>query len=477
MSARRGASVVVALLAVLVTVAGCARTIGGTALGGLDPTSAGGLPVRDGPSGPRAGVADARLPVVGADGGEIDTLATNAVADIQTFWTQSFPRDFDGPFEPIGRLVSYDSGGRGAEVCGADTEGLVNAFYCPQEDTIAWDRGELLPSLSDQFGPMAVVLVLAHEIGHAVQTRLGLVNQATPTIVAEQQADCFAGAFMRHVAQGDSEHFVLSTGDGLNKVLAAIFLLRDQVGSELTKRGAHGSAFDRVAAFQFGFTDGNRRCAEIDLDEVTSRATELSFDADDDSQGNLEITERTVGLIVETLRETFRDNTFDQPRLTFDGASCGGTEPSPPVSYCPDGNTIAIELDGLVGLGTPRDRRDLIAAIGDFAAFGLVASRYVLAVQKGVGLELTGQRAGLRTACLVGVWAGLHIDNPFGGRQALGSLKLAPGDLDEAVASLLKDGLIASDAAGTTVPSGFARTEAFRIGFLQGAAPCTDRFR
>ena len=479
MSARAGRMTVstVVVAVVLALGAGCTTTIPGRAVVGLGATSAGGLPVTDGPSGPKDGASDADLDVDGSDGGEIDTLATNAVADIQEFWAARFPPDFDAEFDPIGRLVSYDSEGAGAQLCGADTNGLVNAFYCPQEDTIAWDRGQLLPSLADQFGPMAVVLVLAHEIGHAVQTRLDLVDATTPTIVAEQQADCFAGTFMRHTAEGRAPHFRLSTGDGLNNVLAAIFLLRDQVGSLLTKRGAHGSAFDRVAAFQFGFTDGNRRCAEIDIAEVTGRATELGFDSDDDSEGNLEITQENVGLIVGTLRDTFDDNPFDEPRLQFDGASCGGSEPTtPPASYCPDPNVIAIDLDGLAELGTPRDRRDQIAAVGDFAAFGLVASRYVLAVQKGVGLGLEGDLAGLRTACLVGAWAGLHIENPFGGRRPLGSVQLAPGDLDEAVAGLLKDGLIASDVRGATVPSGFARVEAFRIGFLQGTRPCTDRF-
>jgi len=464
-------------LVALLALVGCGPSVPGRALPGLDPTSAGGLPVVDGPSGPRAGVPDADLDVQNTDGGEIDRLATDAVADVQAFFAARFPGDFDTEFLPVRRLVSFDANGQGVRVCGTDTRRLVNAFYCPTEDTIAWDRGELLPSLADaeQFGPMAVVLVLAHELGHAVQSRLGLVNQATPTIVAEQQADCFAGAFIRHVAEGGSEHFELSTGDGLNKVLASIFLLRDQVGSLLTRRGAHGSAFDRVAAFQFGFTDGLRRCAEIDLDEVQARATELEFD-DGDSTGNLPVTEENIAKIMESLDEAFRDNRFERPSVSFDGASCGGSRHSPPASYCATGNTIALDLDDLRKIGTPRGQRDQLAAVGDFAAFGLVASRYVLAVQRGVGLGLHGNEAGLRTACLVGVWAGLHIETPFGGRNPLGTLRLAPGDLDEAVAALLKDGLIASDVDGASVPSGFVRVEAFRIGFLQGAAPCAGRF-
>ncbi|HEY0641389.1 MAG TPA: neutral zinc metallopeptidase [Pseudonocardiaceae bacterium] len=474
MAVGRVGAALVAAVTVLALGAGCTREIEGRAAAlRLDPGSAGGLPVTDGPSGPREGVPDADVEVDGADGGETDRLATNAVADIQEFWTVRFPADFDARFEPVGRLASYDSNGAGVRICGADTKGLVNAFYCPPEDTIAWDRGELLPSLAERYGPMAVVLVLAHEIGHAVQTRLRLIGRETPTIVAEQQADCFAGAFMRYVAEGRSPHFTLATGNGLNQVLAAIFQLRDQVGDELTARGAHGSAFDRVAAFQFGFTEGNRRCAGIDLREVTSRATELGFDENDDSQGNLPITERTVEAVLDSLTESFQDNEVPEPAVRFDGPQCRGSASTPPASYCPGDNTLAFDLRALAELGTPRNRRDQVAAVGDFAAFGLVASRYVLAVQRAVGLGLTGPEAGLRTACLVGVWAGLHIESPFGGRNPLGTLRLAPGDLDEAVATLLRDGLIASDVDGVTVPSGFARVEAFRIGFLEGSPGCS----
>ena len=96
-------------------------------------------------------------------------------------------------------------------------------------------------------------------------------------------------------------------------------------------------------------------------------------------------------------------------------------------------------------------------------------------MQRGVGRGLDGDQAGLGTARLVVAWAGLHVEIAHGGRNPLGTLRLAPGDLDEAVAALLTDGRIASDVDGSVVPSGFARVEAFRVGFL-GTAPCTERF-
>ena len=88
--------------------------------------------------------------------------------------------------------------------------------------------------LTDMFGPMSVVGVLAHEMGHAVQFRLGEksnMNQTTPTIVREQQADCYMGNFMRWVAEGKSKHFQLNTGEGLNDILATVFFIRDPAGS------------------------------------------------------------------------------------------------------------------------------------------------------------------------------------------------------------------------------------------------------
>jgi predicted metalloprotease len=473
----------VVAVALLVVVTGCvSQKVAGTPkpLGEIDPGTVAGLPVTQGPSGLKRGVADARLPVENGDGGEMDRLAINAISDVNAYWTERFRFDFEGrTFQPARRLISYDSGAQALQVCRTSTAGLVNAFYCPQEDTIAWDRGELLPLLNQGFGPMSVVTVLAHEMGHAVQHRLRLVNQATPTIVSEQQADCFTGAFFRHIAEDRSEHFQISTGDGLNKVLGALFFIRDPAGTDFRKQGAHGSAFDRVSAFQFGFSSGPTVCARIDPDEVKKRITELPFDSDDNTKGQLPVDERGVQLVEQSLRDAFNPNGGQLPKINSGLLSCpGGRRGTQPVRYCPDTNTVSYSVGALQAIGTPPRRGQQGGnGIGDFAAYAELASRYVLSVQKTVGLPLEGETTGLRTACLVGAWAGVLIEHPFGNRNPISGVRLAPGDLDEAVAELLSDkSLIATDVDGKQVRSGFARVEAFRIGFMQGSGPCTEKF-
>ena len=145
----------------------------------------------------------------------------------------------------------------------------MNAGFCLVDNTIGWDRGELLPTLRDDFGDIAITNVLAHEYGHAIQHQARLIKKNTPSLVAEQQADCFAGAYMRWVAEGNSPRFTLSTGDGLNSLLAAVISFRDPLLSEEdfdTGEAEHGSAFERITAFQFGFTDGAASCAAIDCE-------------------------------------------------------------------------------------------------------------------------------------------------------------------------------------------------------------------
>jgi predicted metalloprotease len=452
-----------------------------TAPGGIEAGTVAGLPVSNGPSGPRPGVVDARATALGTDRGEMDRLAQNAMADVQDYWKTQFPKVFKTDYQPVSRLISYDSGGPAQVVCQTSTEGQANAFYCPAEDTIAWDRGNLLPLLTDNFGPLAVVTVLAHETGHLVQNKLRETEQGTPTIVLEQQADCYAGAFFRHVAEGSAPHFQMSTGKGLNQVLAAMFFIRDQPGSAFTGSNAHGNAFDRVLGFRLGFTDGPARCRAIDVPEVRKRITAFGFSSKKEasSGGELPINQDSVAMVGRHLDLVFTPDGFKAPRLRL-GNSCasGRRAGTSPTAYCVGENLVPLDINGLARIGLPLRRGPSSAGLGDFAAFGEIASRYVLAVQQQAGLTLSGQIAALRTSCLVGSWSGLLLENPWGQRQSVGDLRLAAGDLDEAVAELLSErSLIAADVDGKTVPSGFARVEAFQVGFLDGTSACLAKFK
>jgi hypothetical protein len=94
-------------------------------------------------------------------------------------------------------------------------------------------------------GQLLVGVVLAHEYGHAIQTRLGLTDQ--PTVVVEQQADCFAGAWLADALAGHSTAFTGITPAQLDSTVAGL-LLRDQPGTSATAEGAHGNAFDTIRA-------------------------------------------------------------------------------------------------------------------------------------------------------------------------------------------------------------------------------------
>ncbi|HEY1574471.1 MAG TPA: neutral zinc metallopeptidase [Pseudonocardiaceae bacterium] len=492
-AAPRAVAGIALTLAAVTLVSACAgQEIPGRPRPSVDasPGDVAGLPVTEGPSGLRPGVPAARLKVHGYAGTAVDRLAVDAVSDIDTYWTKTLPTAFGRKFRPVRRLVSFNSSGGSAQICGRSTAGADTAFYCASQDSVSWDRGVLLPSLDQTFGPMSVVTVLAHEMGRAVQHRLG-VTQATPVIVQEQQADCYAGAFIRWVADGHAKHFRLSTGDGLNEVMATMMFIKDDASpAPADPDGTHGSSFDRITAFQFGFTQGPVRCSKIDNAEVAQRVTELGFTKAAEAHGNEPVDDASLALLGQSLNAAFRQD-MQAPTIVSNTGSCADGTSTAPASFCPQDNTIAVDEQALNTLAAlppngepgPADAESTSTTspgptgpgLGDFAAFAEVASRYALAVQRSLGIPLDDRNAGLRTACLTGAWAGVirHHTSTDPTEQLL----LGPGDLDEAVAELLSPtSEIASDVHGDRVPSGFARVSSFQEGFLQGSTVCTSQF-
>ena len=321
-------------------------------------------------------------------------------------------------------------------------------------------------------------MVLAHEYGHAVSRAAKLTTNGTPTLVAEQQADCLAGAYMRWVAEDKSPRFSLSTGDGLNNVLAGVISFRDplmQQGDPEAGVDEHGSAFERISAFQFGFTDGPAACAGIDMREIGQRRGDLPVLLPEDQSGELAIDESSVRSIVDAMGILFSPKA--PPALIFDAAAaetCADARPSPPASYCPATNTIVVDLPALTALGAQDAEGGL--ASGDNVAYSVLVSRYMQAIQQERGgVALDNAEAALRTACLTGVATvkmSKQVTTPDGA-----TIALTAGDVDEAVSGLLTNGLAASDVNGESVPSGFSRIDAFRVGVLGDADRCFARFR
>ncbi|NLE80978.1 MAG: metallopeptidase [Rhodococcus sp.] len=470
------------LVVVAVALAGCAESVPGQAVSIYDdPFRVAGLEATSGPSGARPSAPDADVAITNTDGGDVDIMLGNAIADIELYWSQKFPALFDQEFEPVKELISWDpTQRRGPTFCGETTEDLPNAGYCTKDHTIGWDREVLLPEVIAKFGDIAAVFVLAHEYGHAVQTKANIAPAAKVAgIVREQQADCFAGSFLRHIAEGESEHFRLNTSDGLNNVLASAVAIGD---TDPTNPGnVHGSAFERVTAVQIGFTNGPSPCERIDQKDIESRRADLPQRFIDDlDDGELPVTEESLKMFADSFQLIFE--LPDPPKLDLDGAAldCPNAEVTQPVSYCPATNAIGVSVDALAerATPTPTSRRDLLSThlTGDYTAYLLLASRYTLAIQNHKGEDLHSPETALRAACLSGViTAALSPENPKMLEE--GGVWLSPGDLDEAISGLLTDGLAASDVNGRTVPSGFSRVDAFRTGVLEGEAGCHGRYQ
>ncbi|MCV7229949.1 neutral zinc metallopeptidase [Mycolicibacterium komossense] len=443
-----------------------------------DPFRVAGMQAVDGPTGLRPDAKPATRQVDGTDGGQIDHVGGEAVSDIEEFWATAYSQAFPGQFSPVDKVLSWDANGYDGVFCEEGTYGLVNAGFCPLDRSIGWDRGELFPALQRANGDMAITMVLAHEYGHSVQKQANLNKRGTPTLVREQQADCFAGVYMRWVAEGNSSRFTLSTGDGLNTLLASMISFRDPLLSDEDVGGGdeHGSAFERISAFQFGFTDGASACAAIDAKEVAQRRGDLPIELQQDQTGEWPVSEESVRAVIDAMNSLFTP--ARPPTLSFDAASaatCPDARPSPPASFCPATNTISVDLPGLEELGAAGGEDQSSVLSGDNTAYSVLMSRFMMAIQhQHGGLTLDTAEAGLRTACLTGVATTKltrEVTTPDGNTVAL-----TAGDLDEAVAGLLTNGLAAGDVNGEPVPAGFSRIDAFRIGVLGDEERCLKRF-
>jgi predicted metalloprotease len=470
----------IACAGAVLVVAGCSTFVEGRALSMLnDPFRVGGLPATNGPSGIRSNAPSPTGTVVNTDNGAIDKLSLLSINDIQDYWKSVYSQSLKGTFVPVGKLVSYDSNSPSSPiVCHNDTYKLVNAFFTGRCNLIAWDRGVFMPVAQRYFGDMSVTGVLAHEFGHALQQMAKLVTRRDPTIVREQQADCFAGVYLFWVADGKSPRFTLSTADGLDHVLAGVITTRDPVmDADTTNDDEHGSALDRISAFQMGFISGASACAGINTKEIEQRRgdlpTKLQRDPTGDPEtGEVPINEDTLSTLMEVLGKVFSPK--NPPTLSYKPADCPDAKPSPPASYCPATNTIVIDLSGLAKAGRVAAENEHTLPQGDDTALSMVMSRYALAVQHERGLPMQSPWTALRTACLTGV---VHrkmaepIDTP-----SQKQLVLTAGDLDEAVSGLLTNHLVASDADGTSVPAGFTRIAAFRGGVTGNMDACYSRY-
>jgi predicted metalloprotease len=408
----------------------------------------------------RTKAPDADVHIRNTDHSDTDTLAGNAVADIQQFWTEQMPRQFKEQYKPVSAFYSIDPDGSVAAPCTEDPSDIRgNAFYCPSQDIVAWDRKVLLPQLQERFGDFLVAMVLAHEWGHAIQKRTKLPSDRT--IVVETQADCYAGAFTDWALKGNAPHFEITRPD-LDRALSGFLLFRDPLGSDASDRQAHGSGFDRISAFQDGFEDGVPFCAKFD-DRRTFTQTGFIDQTDANQNGNQTLSD-TLSKgppDVDAYWKASYEKLYGQPWKPLAAVKsytdanrpqCDG-QPVLDAQYCAADDTIYYDTDALAKVYSQTD--------GDFGPISLLGIAYGQAVRqrRGESSATDSESALLSAICATGGYA----RDAFGQRDP-DRLALSPGDLDEAIRALL-DAAGSSDFTNVHSTTGFDRVQAFREGF------------
>lgn len=186
--------------------------------------------------------------------------------DAQAVWRGKFAEM--GQTYQDATLVLFRGGVQSA--CGF-AETATGPFYCPGDEKVYIDLG-FYDELHDRFGApgdFAQAYVLAHEVGHHVQRRLGIegqvrqAQQSRPgtaneySVLLELQADCFAGIWGHSTERRD----LLDPGDLEEGLGAAAAVGDDRIQRSATGRVnpetfTHGSSQQRMEWFQRGYRSG-----------------------------------------------------------------------------------------------------------------------------------------------------------------------------------------------------------------------------
>lgn len=381
-------------------------------------------------------------------------------ADLDRFWAAQMRSVYGRTYKPLKGYYAFSSASLPPS-CGRQvTYEMIrgNAFYCMVRDYIAFDVEELFPAVRSSFGDVALAMIVAHEMGHAIQQR---TSTRFRSVYQELQADCFSGAWLKRASSGASP-LVKVTAAELDDALSAALAFRDPPGFGAAQSGAHGNGFDRVGAIQLGFDEGVSRCAAFaDLPPEVTASEYVSYN-DVANDGDVPIDD-AISLSTRLANAYFPTLVPGLPVITPDLVDQSVIDRLP--AACPGGLVIA---DGLVGvcpsngaqaaqMAFDRQRVALVydregdAAVGTVFALGWAGLAQLLA-----GFPTTGAAADLQRVCFAGGWLRALADDTS-------DTSLSPDDLDEGVSVALG---ISSDTTG------FERVRAMRSGYLTRSAGC-----
>lgn len=225
-----------------------------------------------GAGGPAPSAQDAgRAPPAGDETAEFVSVILGETEDAWTPIFQAAGRRYEAP-----QLKLFSGGVDTA--CGSASS-ASGPFYCPGDHDVYIDLSffdEMKARLGGG-GDFAYAYVIAHEVGHHVQTLLGVsakVNAARQRgetvqgdggllVRQELQADCYAGVWANHA---QAKHQWLEQGDVEEALNTASAIGDDRLQKQSTGRVvpdafSHGTAEQRVRWFRAGFDSGDpNRC-------------------------------------------------------------------------------------------------------------------------------------------------------------------------------------------------------------------------
>ncbi len=150
----------------------------------------------------------------------------------------------------------------------------MGPFYCPADGKLYLDM-TFFDDLAQRHGApgdFAQAYVVAHEVGHHVQTLLGISEQVYAArqrasevqgnalqVRMELQADCFAGVWAHHA---DKQRQILEPGDTGEALAAAAGVGDDRLqrqarGVVVPDSFTHGSSEQRMRWFRRGLESGD----------------------------------------------------------------------------------------------------------------------------------------------------------------------------------------------------------------------------
>jgi len=207
---------------------------------------------------------------------QLDCRNTLYVNSIQDYWVDSYPRYFDGSYQPA-RTVFFSNAVRTG--CGSADSG-VGPFYCPADDRVYIDLSfyRLLANQLGAPGEFAQPYVLAHEYGHHIQDISGIEaqmrrqQQRDPdqanalSVKLELQADCYAGVWAKNATGTDDgsgqKIFTSITEQDIQEGLDTAAKIGDDVlqqrsGGDVDPHSfTHGTAAQRQKWFKAGHDSG-----------------------------------------------------------------------------------------------------------------------------------------------------------------------------------------------------------------------------